>query len=539
MNKSIKLLAVSVMAVSLIGGGTSAWASGIAKDGLKNSAGQIMTNITTYAGLGDDGSHNDENRLQATFRSPYGLLVLKDGTLLVSDMKNHLLRGISNTKVSTSAGLIIGKDSKGFPIGGRYDAEAANSVFQQPAGLAQDAAGNIYVADAGNNVIRKIDASGIVTTLAGNGLIGNKDAKGTEATFYHPQDVAVAPDGTVYVADTLNHTIRKIAADGTVTTLNAPSKRAVEVTPGQAVWGGDYLDGDMAKSKFNEPTGLAIDSKGNLFISDSGNQKIRYMDFGTGKVITVAGSSSSDGETLYGRTDLYAAGNFADGDALKAQFNYPMGIALTEEGGLLIADSLNHSVRYLHNGKVVTLAGDSQLLAGETDGIERSAQFQKPTDVAVTADGTVYIADAFSNKVRQLKVYRLPTDLPKDDNVKVVLESKAIVFDAQPEIVNDRTMIPVRAITESLGYKVSYQDNDRIVQLTKNGVTIELYLDKTGIKKIEAGKPDEIKATDTAPYIKQDRTYVPVRFFAEEVGLDVQWDNETRTVILREKQTNK
>ncbi|WP_282936700.1 stalk domain-containing protein [Paenibacillus sp. RC67] len=539
MNKSVRLLAATVMAVSLLGGGTGAWAASIDKEGLRNSTGQIMTNITTYAGLGDDGSHNDENRLQATFRNPYGLLVLKDGTLLVSDMKNHLLRSISNTKVTSMAGMMIGKDVKGFPIGGRYDADAASSVFQRPAGMAQDSAGNIYVADSGNNAIRKIDAAGKVTTLAGNGLMGSNDAKGAEATFNSPQDVAVAPNGTLYVADTLNHVIRKITADGTVTTLTAPSKRAVEVTPGQVLWSGDFVDGDIAKSKFNEPTALAIDSKGNLFISDSGNQKIRYMDFGTGKVTTVAGGSADGTESMYGLTSLYAAGGYADGDAQKALFNYPMGITLTADGGLLIADSMNYSIRYLSNGKVVTLAGDSKLVAGEADGIERSAQFQKPTDVVVASDGTIYIADAFGNKIRQLNVYKLPSELPKDDMVKVVLGSQIIAFDAQPEIVNDRTMIPVRAITEALGYKVSYQDDNRIVQLKKGDVTIELYLDKTGIKKIEAGKPDVLKETDTAPYIKQDRTFVPVRFFAEEIGMDVQWDNGTRTVILREKQTNK
>lgn len=533
MNTSVKLLAASLLAASLLGGGSGAWAaSALSQDSLKASDGRMMFDVATYAGLGDNGSSNRE-KLQSTYRSPGGLLVMQDGKLLVSDARNHLIRTVSGANVGTMAGIILAKDEKGFPVGGLIDGAADKSLFREPSGLAADAKGNVFVADAANHAIRKIDSSGSVTALAGNGLLGGKDGVGAEATFYRPQDVAVAPNGTVYVADTLNHTIRSISPEGKVTTLTAPAKRAVEVTPGQVVWGGEYLDGTIAESKFNEPSGLAIDAKGNLYVSDSGNQRIRYIDFGTGKVTTVAGGGAADGSALYGKSDLYAPGDFADGDALKARFNYPAGIALTSEGGLLIADSMNNSIRYLIEGKVVTLAGDPAQRPGEQDGAERAAQFQKPTDVAVAADGTVYIADAHNNKVRKLSLYRLPANLPKDESVKVALGGAALEFDAQPEIVNGRTMVPVRAIAEALGYKVEFEDNNRTVQLSKGDVTIELYVDKTGIKRLEKGKPDVMKATDVEPYVKQDRTYVPVRFFAEEIGLDVQWDNETRTAIIR------
>ncbi|ULL14667.1 copper amine oxidase [Paenibacillus sp. H1-7] len=535
MKTSVKLFAASIMAASLLGGATSSWAaSALSQDSLKADNGQIMTDISTFAGIGDNGSLNEE-KLKATFRSPYGLLLLQDGTLLVSDSRNHLLRSVSGNKVTKAAGLVIGKDEKGFPMGGLLDGTPDRSVFDAPAGLAADAKGNVYVADSANHAIRKLDSAGNVTTLAGSGLIGSKDAAGSEASFYSPQDVAVAPNGTVYVADTLNHTIRSISPEGKVTTLTAPSKRAVEVTPGQVVWGGDYLDGTIAESKFNEPSGLVIDAKGNLYISDSGNQRIRYMDFGTGKVTTVAGGGSSESGTPYGKTDLYVPGDFSDGAALTARFDYPMGIALTDEGGLLIADSMNHSIRYLYNDNVVTLAGDANQRPGELDGIERSAQFQKPRDVAVSPDGTIYIADAYNNKIRQMKLFRLPESLPKDDQVKVVIGSNVVEFDAQPEIANGRTMVPVRIIAEALGYKVGFEEANRSVQLSKGDVTIELYLDKTGIKTMENQKQAVTKETDAAPYLKQERTYVPVRFFAEEIGLDVQWDQDSRTAILREK----
>ncbi|MCS7460131.1 stalk domain-containing protein [Paenibacillus doosanensis] len=538
MKKTGKLFVFAAMTACLLGGGTSAGAANFA-DALLSSDGQIMTDVTTYSGSGDFGSY-DGQRLESTFRNPDSLLPLGDGSLLVTDARNHMLRSIAGSGVKTYAGMLIGRDDKGLPMGVRLDGTALRSAFQQPAGLAADAAGNIYVADSGNNAIRKIDPAGSVTTLAGNGLTGDKDGKGTEATFNHPKDVAVAPDGTVYVADSLNHAIRRIAKDGQVTTLTADSKRPVEVTPGQVVWGGDYADGEIAKSKFNEPSGLAIDGKGNLYISDSGNQRIRYMDFSSGKVTTVAGGgtgSAATGGSLYGNTELYVPGDFADGDAQKAMFNYPAGLALTEEGGVLIADSMNHSIRYLHGGQVVTLAGDAGKPTGENDGIDRYARFYRPTDVAVTASGDIFIADSYNNKIRKLSLYQLPSDLPQDDGIKVVLGSRIIAFEAPPEIVNDRTMVPVRAITEALGYNVTYRDEDRSVQLSKDGTTVELYIGKTGMTTTEAGKPAAVHETDAAPYIEHDLTYVPVRFFAEEIGLDVQWDQATRTVIVRKKQS--
>ncbi|WP_127585172.1 NHL domain-containing protein [Paenibacillus koleovorans] len=497
---------------------------------------QILGSVSTVAGKGDLGE-TDGPANTSLFRSPWSLLPLADGSFLIADSKSHLIRKLSASEVSTYAGITFKLDAYNNPIGALLDGKLAASVFQQPKGLAADAKGNVYVADSENHAIRKIDTAGQVTTLAGNGVFGSKDAKGKEASFYSPQDVAVAADGTLYVADTLNHSIRKVSADGVVTTLNAPSTRTVEVVPGQVVPAGDYKDGELKSAMFNEPAGIAIDAKGNLYVSDTGNQMIRYIDLAAGTVTTVAGFVPEAGAPLYEKSALYAIGDIKDGEAKQARFDFPKGLAVTPGGGVVIADSLNHSVRYLKDGVVYTLAGDPNALSGFTDGPDRKAGLQNPTDVAVAADGSVWVADAYNNKIRKIDFYELPGNITNDGSIKVLNGTTPIVFESAPENVNGRVMVPIRAITEALGYKVGYKEDpatgDQTVRLTKGNVSVELGIGKMEIKRIVANTPDVVKPIDVAPYIKDDLTFVPVRFFTEELGLDVQWHGATQTVILR------
>lgn len=528
MNKATKLIALSIL-MSALAGGAGAQAASLAADGVKGANDQLLTEVRTEAGEGGFGSLNGTKQT-ASFRSPESLAFLPNGTLLISDTQNHTIRKSYGGQVVNYAGIFYKRDERGFPVGALLDGGSDLSMFQRPQGIAIDSQGNVFVADSGNNAIRKIDPAGKVTTVAGNGLTGSDDGSGAAARFNSPADVAVAPDGTLYVADTLNHLIRSISPAGVVKTLNAPSTRVVEVTAGQAVPAGDYLDGLLASAKFNEPGGLALDAKGNLYVADTGNQRIRYIDFQTGNVTTVAGASPAAV-----KTELYAESDFADGAALEARFSFPLGLAVTDEGGLLIADSQNHSVRYLLDGKVTTIAGEAGQRSGNLDGTDRGATLERPVDVTVSPTGEILVADSYNNKIRSISLYRLPANLPKDGNVKVVLDLQWIEFDALPEIVDGRTMVPVRAITEALGYTVTFDDATRAVQLKKGTEAVELTIGKTGIKRLANGAVASEKATDVAPYIKADRTYVPVRFFAEEIGLDVQWNDANRTAILRER----
>lgn len=331
----------------------------------------------TVAGNGEYGSKNGKS-LEASFRSPSSIALLNNGSMLISDSNNHLIRQISNDLVSTFAGMIFSTNDAGQLEGGLYDDQRESALFSKPSGISVDHEGNIYVADSANHAIRKISINGEVSTIAGNGHLGYTDGQREQALLYSPQDIAVSKDGIVYVADTLNHVIRKIDLSGKVTTLNAPSTRTIEVVGGVAELVGDYKDGKLSEAKFNEPSGLALDSKGNLYVSDTGNQLIRYINFANNTVSTVAGKFAP-------HSNLYANGGHKDGIALEAQFSSPKGIFVTTEGGLLIADSLNHAIRYLKDGQVQTIGRN----------------LNNPSDV-IEMKESILVVDSFSNRVQKI-----------------------------------------------------------------------------------------------------------------------------------------
>lgn len=531
MRQVSKTILSLVLILALIG--TSAVYASSPSKGMKGSNNEILSKVTTYAGTGEFSNENGE-AAEASFRTPERLAVLADGSILVSDSRNHVIRRIASDQVTTHAGFTLDFNELGLPKGGWNDDRRSEALFNSPAGMTVDEEHNIYLADAENHMIRKLGTDGRVTTLAGNGTLGSEDGSGQEASFYHPQDVAVAKDGTVYVTDTLNHLIRKISPNGEVTTLNMLSDRVVEVVEGSAEASGDYQDGSIEEAKFNEPSGIAIDSKGNLFISDTGNQLIRYIDLSAGTVSTVAGLIQSYGDSIYAENEVYAQGGYVDGAASEAMFFFPKGITVTDEGGLIIADSLNHSIRYLINDQVITLAGHPSQSHGKEDGINGDHSLHNPTDVAVLPNGNIIIADSYNHLIRRFTLYRLPSHLPQNNAVKVVLNDEIITFDVQPKLVNGRTMIPVRALTEELRYQVEYDAAKKSVYLTRNDIRIELLIGQLTMTIEQDGSEKVEKSIDIAPYIQEGRTYVPIRFLSEEFGLDVQWNQNNKTVILRE-----
>ena len=270
--------------------------------------------------------------------------------------------GVAAVAVNVYAEVITltGGGAAGFADGDRGAAR-----FNDPQGIAVDAAGMLYVADGGNQRIRKVTTAGVVTTLAGSGTAAFSNGSGAAASFSAPQGIAVHATGNIYVGDSDNNCIRKVTPAGVVTTL-----------AGEGINGGNYVDGSATVARFNIPSGVTVDSAGNVYVADPGNARIRKVT-PAGVVTTLAGLGNSV---------------FADGTGAAASFNNPMGISVDSVGNAYVADNGNHRVRRVTPaGVVTTLAGSGA--AAFADGEGPTASFVGPTGVAVDGAGNVYVAD--------------------------------------------------------------------------------------------------------------------------------------------------
>lgn len=321
--------------------------------------------VSTFAGDGTAGSVEGAGS-SARFKSPEGVAIDAAGNLIVVDRGNNRIRKITPAgQVSAVAGL----DAAGY-----RDGDAAAAQFRLPWKSAVDAQGNILVADRDNHCIRKITPAGQVSTIAGTpGTAGFADGAAGSARFNQPLDIAVDAGGNIYVADNLNHRIRKITPAGEVSTL------AGDGTAG-------YADGAGAAARFKNPSGLALDAAGNIIVADRLNHRIRQLT-PAGVATTIAGSGTA---------------GFADGAATEARFSDPYGITQDHKGNIIVADLNNAKIRKITaDGTVSTIAGTS---AGFADGPGISARFSSPTDVCVDADDNIYVAEVGNHRIRKIKV---------------------------------------------------------------------------------------------------------------------------------------
>lgn len=291
--------------------------------------------------------------VQSRFNAPADVAV-SDAGCYVADAGNNVIRLITADGSSTVAGA-AGQH-------GSESGSAAHARFNAPEGVAVAPDGTLYVCDRYTSTIRKITADHTVTTIAGrSGLTGRTDGAALSARFNGPRRIAVGPDGTIYVADTGNHAVRRILPAGTVEMVAVSSES-------------DRMD----------PVGLAIDAEGSVLVADAWTHVIRKIDR-AGRLSIVAGLPGVSGSV--------------DGPVGSARFNAPEGVAIDSDGAIYVADTANHTIRKIVNGLVTTVAGRAGL-ADAVDGSGSVARLNRPSGVRCDSRGRLWIADSGNHTVR-------------------------------------------------------------------------------------------------------------------------------------------
>ncbi|HKQ08398.1 MAG TPA: gluconolaconase [Blastocatellia bacterium] len=357
--------------------------------------------VTTFAGTGAPGSA-DGPRAAASFADPFGVVVDRRGNVLVSDgATNHIRLITPQGEVKTIAGA-----GEGYK-----DGPALEAQFNTPSAIAFNAAGNLIIADTSNNRIRKLSADyQTVTTIAGSGAQGFKDGAASEAQFDGPIGVAIDSQGNVYVADTYNDRVRKIAVDGNVTTL---------------------------AGSFETPCGVAVDALGNLFIADTGGEEIHKI--------------RPDGQVIH---ILAQAAGLANGSRRHTR---PVALITTHDNFVYFTDAQSGGVGRINpDDSLVWVAGSRD---GYADGTGEGAQFNRPSGIALDRDGNLFVADSQNYLVRKVDLVA-PTDAP--DNNAAAPEPFVQPATA-PLTTNADAIIPrldrsVLNITQSMPWPVAPQN---------------------------------------------------------------------------------
>jgi sugar lactone lactonase YvrE len=314
------------------------------------------------------------------FLSPDALAVESDGTLVVTDCDDHRIYLVDPTGPIVGYGAGSGGIDNGFAGDG---GPARKARYSCPLGVALGGHGDIYVSDHGNNRIRMIDRSGTVTTVAGSGPTGvNSGGYGgdgglaTRAQLSEPVGVAVGPDGSLYIADRDNAVVRRVAPNGTITTV-----------AGTGVSGYSGDGGPAVGAKLSDPENIVVDARGRVFFTDQINERVRMIDV-DGTITTVAGTGE--------------AGDTGDGGpGTDATLNSPYGLAIDAAGNLYVADSKGARVREIaRDGTITTVAGTGVPGYSGDGGRATQAQLSQPSSLAVDASGDLFIGDSGNRDVR-------------------------------------------------------------------------------------------------------------------------------------------
>ncbi len=328
--------------------------------------------ITTVAGNGNPGFSGDGGKaIEAQLHSPGAIAVTPTGVLYIADGPNHRVRKVTPDGIITT---VAGNGQEGYSGDGM---PAASASLNDPTALLLDAAGNLYVSESMNRRIRKITADGIISTVAGKGPLGFSGDGGQAASARLNAAYSIALDGkgNVYASDNANHRVRKIAPNGVITTVAGTAEG----------FSGD--GGPATAARLNSPNGIGLDAGGTLYIADSGNYRIRKVT-PDGNISTVAGT---------GDNNYYGDG----GPALNAGLAGPYAVALDADGDVYFTDV--YRVRKLtKDGNIQTVAGNGQYDNLVDGGLAINAFLYEPSALAFDAAGNLYIADTFHGLIRRV-----------------------------------------------------------------------------------------------------------------------------------------
>lgn len=333
--------------------------------------------VSTFAGMAGVAGDADGTGTAASFDLPFGITTDAAGNVYVADRFNNLIRKITPTGVvSTLAGMT--------GIGGSMDGMGTAASFDGPIGMTTDAAGNVYVADRANHTIRKITPAGLVSTFAGMvGIAGSVDGLGTAASFNSPSALTTDAAGNIYVTDVVGNLIRKITPSGSVSTLAGSGSAG-------------SMDGAGAAASFNAPNGITVDAAGNLYVTEFFSHLIRKIT-PAGVVTTLAG--------------MVGAAGSANGVGVAASFNAPSGVVVDAAGNLYVTDQGNHLIRKITpSGRVSTFAGTG--MVGATDGQGTVASFDSPYGITLDAAGNFYVTDRANHLIRRIVNCEVSSPIP-------------------------------------------------------------------------------------------------------------------------------
>ncbi len=332
--------------------------------------------VSTLAGWPGWSGFADGQGSAGRFNYTGSVRVDAAGTVYVADASNHTVRKITPAGfVSTLAG------SPGQA--GYADGPGGTARFNGPAGVAIDAAGNVFVADSQNYAVRKITPGGVVSTLAGNpGVAGHADGTGAGATFTDPENLAIDAAGNLYIADGSGNAVRKVSPAGVVTTLAGATQAGT-------------VDGTGAAARFDLLAGIGVDSAANVYVGDFNNNAVRKIT-PLGVVTTLAGlpGAKNTGST--------------DGTGNAARFYGPTGLAVDASGNVFVADFFNNAIREITPAGVVTTLAGLSTDAENIDGATSLARFNGPSDVAFDASGVMYVADGINCTIRRVALVAPP-----------------------------------------------------------------------------------------------------------------------------------